>query len=303
LHNDWPRQKSYEATQGVKFRKQLERDWGEAFDIVRMMLVISREIGQESVKFNQTNVVPNHSRKLECLIKLHARGCQVAAEVICLMENGFADGAFARWRTLYEIYVVTAILSDGDEILSERYVDHKFIEAKKAMDIYQQNYESLGDQVPSATDVDDIEKNHKRCIEKYGDSFKSPYGWACDHLNIKKPIFLDMEKAAGQSTRRFYYKFSSHNVHADANGLSFRLGLLEQDSRILLSGMSNIGFVEPAKNLAFTLFKLNVAIMRDRWDVDTLTQFHILNKLGGSVGSAFEAAQGQIKERQIQSLN
>jgi hypothetical protein len=67
--------------------------------------------------------------------------------------------------------------------------------------------------------------------------------------------------------------------------------------------MSNIGFVEPAKNLAFTLFKLNVAIMRDRWDVDTLTQFHILNKLGGSVGSAFEAAQGQIKERQIQSLN
>ena len=35
--------------------------------------------------------------------QLHGRACQQYLEVLCLLKSGFADGAFARWRSMYEL--------------------------------------------------------------------------------------------------------------------------------------------------------------------------------------------------------
>lgn len=94
-----------------------------------------REIGAERAKRRQRKNA-NPSTQQEIIIRLHARACQVCAEVLCLMEGGFADAAMARWRTLHEIYIVSLLIYESDEDLAVRYVRSEAVESKRAMDEY-----------------------------------------------------------------------------------------------------------------------------------------------------------------------
>src|SRR5260370_32451533 len=78
------------------------------------------------------------------LIRVLVRGCQVTDEIICLLENGFADGAMARWRTLHEIAVVAVVLSHHGEDIAARYVDHQAVESMRSMRKYISCCEELG---------------------------------------------------------------------------------------------------------------------------------------------------------------
>lgn len=264
LREDWPNQKKYEDAIKNDFVARLQADWGEAFDILRMMLTISREIGPEFAAWARSKKAQKTPRRYSALIKLHARGCQVAEEIICLMENGFADGAFARWRTLHEIAVTANLLANGDEDLAVRYFDHERVEAKRAMDHFKLYYEELGYDGPSFEEVEIIERAYCDCLDKYGDGFGAQYGWAASHLGKKRVTFIDLEDSVGQIVTRSYYRFASYNVHASSRGINFRLGLINQDE-VLLAGRSNVGFLEPSHNTADSVCQLNGAVLRDRW--------------------------------------
>jgi hypothetical protein len=93
----------------------MQSKWGKPLGRLRMLLTMSREWcgeinARESSKRRSKN---RESRKL--LIRLLVRGCQVTDEILCLLENGFADGAMARWRTLHEITVVAAVTPRNHE--------------------------------------------------------------------------------------------------------------------------------------------------------------------------------------------
>src|SRR5437870_8332031 len=77
-------------------------------------------------------------------LRQHVRACQVTDEIITLLENGFADGAMARWRTLHEIAVVTSLISQHGIELAERYVAYQAVEAKRALDMYARCHTDLG---------------------------------------------------------------------------------------------------------------------------------------------------------------
>lgn len=296
LRNDWPNQKEYDGTVVAGFLDNLEDDWGKAFDILRMMLTISREIGPEFSTWAASEDAPKTPARHEALLKLHARGCQVVDEIICLMENGFADGAFARWRTLHEIAVVTALIADGDEELAIRYFDHEAIDAKRAMDHFKIHYDELGYDKPDDDEIAGIEKTYEEFLERYGHGFGAEFGWAAPHLGKKRVRFIDLEQAAGQIAARSYYKFASHNVHASSKGVNYRLGLIDQDE-VLLAGRSNVGFFEPAHNTAQALCQLNGAILRDRWDLDALVTYQILLNLWEDVPDACHDTQEAIEAR------
>jgi hypothetical protein len=68
------------------------------------------------------------------LIRLLVRACQVTDEILCLLENGFAGGAMARWRTRHEIAVVAAVILQHSDEISKRYLAHQHVESKRAMD-------------------------------------------------------------------------------------------------------------------------------------------------------------------------
>ena len=108
-----------------------------------MLTTIAREYGREVKRPAEGADIRNTTKSFEILFSLHGRACQVAEEVVCLLSNGFADGAMARWRTLHEIAAVGCLIRDHGDELAERYEQHQVIEAWKAALQYQRHRKRL----------------------------------------------------------------------------------------------------------------------------------------------------------------
>jgi hypothetical protein len=54
---------------------------------------------------------------------LHGRACQEYLEILALMRGGFADGAFARWRSLYELACVASFIEMHGEAVAEQFFE------------------------------------------------------------------------------------------------------------------------------------------------------------------------------------
>jgi len=105
--------------------------------------VLSRG-GGEAYKRHRKSKSKRHAYRRFVLTRLHVRACQVSDEVITLLENGFADGAMARWRTLHELGVVATLIADGDERLAERYIHHDAVDVKRQANDYEQVQVPIG---------------------------------------------------------------------------------------------------------------------------------------------------------------
>jgi hypothetical protein len=95
LRQKRPEVGTWEEANVTQFRFNLEARWGTALDLLRMLLHIAREEGAENLK--RVRKLKRYPLKRDLLVRLHARACQVTDEIITLIENGFADGAMARW--------------------------------------------------------------------------------------------------------------------------------------------------------------------------------------------------------------
>lgn len=73
---------------------------------------------------------------------MHGRACQIFLEIFHLMRLGFADGAYARWRSMYELCCCADFIRHHGEKIAERYVnqsntdDQNYSWAKGACDEY-----------------------------------------------------------------------------------------------------------------------------------------------------------------------
>ena len=252
LKSKWPEEFALQQKEMEEFRRNLEGRWGEGFGLLRTLLTCSREIGGDFAARNARSKSRRNRSLHDVLMKLHARACQVTAETITLMENGYADGAMARWRTLYEIGVVARVIADGGDELAQRYIAHQKVEAKLSLDEYHRCHVALGYKPFPKSKAKRIEAANARVLEKYGKEFGSPYGWAAEHLKKKKPSFSELQLAAGRAEMASHFRMASHGIHAGPQGMYFKLGLLGPKPSII-SGASNAGFAEPAQNVALTL--------------------------------------------------
>lgn len=280
LKSDWSEQRTHDEARMAQFRENLLLRWQDAFDTLRMIYTISVEIGGDLVKSRRRSKGKKHRVLNDTLVRLHARACQVTFEIVTLMENGLADGAMARWRTLHEIVVVAELLAEHGEELAIRYRAHELVEAKRAMDRFVQYHQQLGYAPPSKRDVAETDREYQAVLKLYGHGFGSEYGWAAEHLKIKKPRMVDLEAACGQAAMQSYYRMASYNVHASSKGIAFRLGLLgEGDSPVMLAGASNAGFVEPARNAASDLVHITSLLAHGTARFDRMVEWQILIQL------------------------
>jgi hypothetical protein len=289
----WPNEHSLQEADIAAFRERMEGRWGRPLGQLRMLLTMSREWCQNvSVRESHRRKHKNtRSRKL--LIRLLVRACQVTDEILCLLENGFADGAMARWRTLHEIAVVAAvILQYGDEI-AERYIDHQAVESKRSMDKYVACAPQLSYKPLSASAQAKIRKAHDNAIAKYGKNFQSDYGWAAFHLKKERPTFARLEEAAGRAEMRAHYQMGNDNVHAGIKSMYVRLGLLG-DYDGLLSGRSNAGLTEPGQNAAHTLTQLAVLVCLSEPVFDDYVIADMLVTLRDEIPRSFARADRQL---------
>jgi Family of unknown function (DUF5677) len=178
LKKNWPERRAWERERDEGFRERLEERWQEGLTPLRMLLTISREVGDETAAKRRRSRKKAGVLRHAVLQRLDSRACQVTAEVVALLEAGFADGAMARWRTLHELVTVGTLIAEFGDPLAERFLDHEAIEAHKSMETYQETYADLGYAPPNPKLVASIQQRRQEVLAKYEKGFRKDWGWA-----------------------------------------------------------------------------------------------------------------------------
>ncbi|MFG1416966.1 DUF5677 domain-containing protein [Xanthobacter sp. V0B-10] len=291
---DWAVWRDATNIQMDQFRFNLQARWGKGFDALRMLIELSRDIGADFHRRARRSRSHRRAHLNKALSHLHVRAIQIASEIMVLMENGYADGAMARWRTLHEVACVAMVLNSGGEALAERYLAHEIVEAKKGLGQYQQCHAPLGYAPFAKRAAARIERDYADAIHRYGKEFGGDYGWVAAHLGNPKPNFSNIEDAAGRAMMRSHYKMASHNVHASTKGIAHRLGSLDRRFATI-AGASNVGFVEPGQNLALSLLHITMLLLPTSWTLDKIAHLTALNKLHARIPRALAQSERAIE--------
>lgn len=296
LKRKWRAESRLQRRELSGFRKRLYDRWKMPLECLRMLLTISRELGDSiNEGIRKSTEATKNINLIDVVVRSHVRACQITDEIICLLEGGFADGAMARWRTLHEVAVVAQFVAGHGEDLAERYVLHQVVESKRAMVDYEKCRERLGYEPLHEDEVKAVEHSYDAAIVRFGPTFGSQYGWAAHHLNISKPTVVDIERAVGIDHLRAHYRMASHNVHANPKGVFFKLGLLDE-SQALLAGPSNAGLADPGNCAALSLAQVSAALGTLQPNLDTGVVLQIIDQLVSEVGELFEEARERLAE-------
>lgn len=110
------------------FLLNLNNKWGECFDLYESLYCITLEACEAYIKKLEENKELQTDMFL-VMRELHGRACQVYLEILCLLKNGFADGAYARWRTLYELTIIAFFIKKEGEETAKSYLDNAKIDS------------------------------------------------------------------------------------------------------------------------------------------------------------------------------
>ncbi len=269
------------------FEKRIRKRWNKPLDLLELFISIAVEAGSDFNSESRKDGKRLGDAKFEALTRLHARACQVSSEILVLLCSGYADGAHARWRTLYEIAVVSSFIREKDQVLAERYLRHEIIQQYKLACQHQIYEERLNATPLSQQEFDELKAIRDQRIDQYGDAFKTDYGWAASTLGVGKPNLIDVAKYVKLDHMIPYYKMASDNVHAHSHGASYRLGSSLHPKKILLAGPSIMGLADPGHSTAISLNQVTVSLLTTSPNLDCLVALKILMKLLDEIGDAF----------------
>jgi len=278
-----------------RFRSHLRARWGMALDSFERLLAVAQDSGDAANAYLRSGKAGKPGALVEAISRIHARACHVGGEILALLESGHADGAHARWRTLHELTVVGALLSDNDNDLAERYLLHEVIESVRAARQLEDYAAEIGEKPLSKRELDKLVAAQKELCERFGPEFGKPYGWAAKLLNNPNPNFDHIEKSATLNHLRPYYKLASYNVHATAKGAAYRLGLLGSRHNVLLAGPSNAGLEEAGTFAAHSLLTITLFLLTIQTTLDGLVYGQLLIRLREDVDKQFSRAAAKLR--------
>lgn len=122
-----------ERARTAAFLAHNEQVWFKGFVASEAMYLMTIEAAEEYCSI--LSELPEGLRKEKqfrfvALKQLHGRACQEYLEIVFLLKNGFADGAYARWRSLYELSVIADFIGNNDEEVAKAYIEQSKTDAK-----------------------------------------------------------------------------------------------------------------------------------------------------------------------------
>lgn len=275
------------------FRQHMRKEWAAGLDALETQIGAITEIGARCAEQDNERNVRSGRRVRQVLRSLQARACQIAREILLLMENGYADGAHARWRSLHEVATVACVVAAKGERTAYRYLMHEVWEARRSAKAQLAAWPHLERDQEFVRQVQVLERDCSRLVAKYGPGFNSQNGWAAHLFGGRKPQFSEIEKLAQLEMLRPHYGLASDNVHAGAKGASYRLGLgLEAGLPVLLAGPSELGLEDPGILAARSLMLMTVTSLTYKADTERLVLARVALKLADDTMSAFQPAPG-----------
>jgi len=279
------------------FSRRLERDWRDSLDNLLFLIWLCRETGS-SVNAESRNPLTDARRKrVETLTRLHARACQTALEIHLLITNGFADGAQARWRTLYELSIVAAFIAKHGRSAARLYTEHHVVGERKQAEAYDKTAIARGlDRIPTA-EYRRIQRRFDSVRKRHGKAFTTDYGWAAVTLKLPAMTFSDLIDVVDHDYFREQYSASNDNVHATTLGLYFRLGLHETHDEVLLAGPSNLGLRNVVLATAESLIAATDAVCSLATNIDRMSARNVMRELLAEIAEKSWQTEDDILKR------
>jgi len=282
------------------FIANLNHRWFESFDLLSLFNIISCEIGENIASNGAKYHTESKKNSFNVLLKLHARSIQTAKEILVLMQNGFADGALARWRTLHELSVIFLFISKNGEEVAQRYLDYYVVEQSKEIEAYNSTAQYLEFEKISEEDQLNIQESLMSLKQKYGENFTKEYGWARSIINAKKIYFTDLEKIVDLSFLHAFYKWACNPIHAGMKGSLFSLGNLNEPNILFsLAGPSNVGFTDPGQLTAYSLLQINKAFVECFDSFDHRVAIKVLEIFFEDLKVLLSATQDAIENEEV----
>lgn len=202
----------------TEFITTLEQKWDDTFvqmEAFRIFNIEFAEEYQELVGALEGKNIQNKQYKNIVLREIHGRACQMFLEIVCLLKHGLADGAFARWRSLYELAVLSKFVYDNNDATAEAYFKQ--------------------------TDSDDTTYEWARGSGQFTSSERITF------KSLQDKVGYDKESIWAQQ-----YKFSNNTSHLGPQGTFKRLALSKTPQAILV-GESDYGIHLPADHAMLSL--------------------------------------------------
>jgi hypothetical protein len=303
LRRDGPAMLARRRAEQRGFQERLSRRWARPFDLAEMAMVVAYEAGEAFNAKHQKQAKADNDRIFAVLVRMHARACRIAEEVLALLKAGFGQAALARWRVLHEVAVVTNFIADHDQDTAERYLLHGNIEAWRAMQELHAKVDRLDVEPFTEEEQCAVEEAFDGLVARYGEKYATPYGWAQKALashDLKyekdRVTFGSIESAVGLDHLRPYYRMASHGTHANPKGILFTPDLLKSEPKVLLAGPGSTGFADAGQCALISLNQVTATLLNYKMGEAAPLIVVALLDLVGEVSNAFVETQRDVED-------
>lgn len=262
-----------------EFRERLFATWKTPLERLDSLLYMCMEVVSElrQKHIDSSQAITN---KFNISTRLQARCVQVGNEISHLLHGGYADGAFARWRTLHETSTTTKFICEGDEDLSSRFIDYQTILRLQSAIRYNENKELNFEPIPTEK-ITQLQNKKAEILGKYGVQFGQSFGWARkalgDNVSEKGNLkFTNLEDYVGLSFLRSHFGLANQYIHAGIDSIGYKLGTSMSNRDLLLTGPSNEGLMEPIQCTSLSVVYATSALINAYPDDDSSIKTSVL---------------------------
>jgi Family of unknown function (DUF5677) len=234
--------------------------WSRGFEALEALVVSCIEAGTTfqkdflSYPELQTDVL------LGVLLRIHARSCRTANEIVALLKNGYADAGLSRWRTLHELEVSALVIKRIGKSAATDYLVCGEVKALEGMMEYQKCAAQMKLAPYTADEIARAQLRVDGLLATYGrkaGDYTGSFGWARPH--IQSGHFDKLQSFVGLEHWSHEYKWASQDVHAGHRELRAPLGMSEAIEDGLLVGSSDSGMTDPGDRTAISLARITVS--------------------------------------------
>lgn len=171
-----------------EFLARQNQKWGKAFVTSEAMYICVLESAENYIKYVEEVYKGETSFMYYAMKNIHGRALQMYLEILTLNRNGFADGAYARWRSMYELSIISSFIKKYGENVAK-----SFVQSANTNDRYEW-------------------ARSAKCFKNYA--------------NDRYMTFGDIQKKSELATEEWKkeYDFVNKLVHASPQGTMYRLG-------------------------------------------------------------------------------
>ncbi len=261
----------------INVKKDIQKKYFSELRVLKMVIQILTE------DFETSNGESNKDDpKMESIIRIMGESILVSNEIVVLLENGYSDGALSRWRNLYEQATIALFISQKDNSISERFLQHLHIDNFKSMELYNEHSKDLQVEPYSEQEISEITNLKKKYIEEYNIVDIGDYGWASTEFNLpknKQVRFYHIENESGIRFLKPYYKLACSRVHHNSKGMLFKMGLKKEHQGTILYGPSNQGHYDPIQLTILCLLEISISKLNCIESYDNIFNVKLIESL------------------------